>query len=370
MAMPQEYTRAVPQKRRPTLRGSVYLGSTVALFGLLILPLIIAAVAIWRFPGTITWKEFTLQVVLQSAIITGGFYIARYSSLQSTEHLHGRVILKEHDSESCCHCRQVCNGYEEVCTGTGDNRSCSSQCTGYHEECDHFRDYYWSLKTTLGDVTIEDCEPDEDDIPVLWAQAYVGEPVAMDHNYTNYLLADHESLMVHKELEHFGKNIPEYPEVYDIYKINPVLGPAPAEWQQAFREINADLGAQKQVEVTVLVTRVQDPTFAQAVEAKWLYGPKNSLTVVMGLQGDTIAWARVVTFSKVEDLKVALRDALQGKTLSDDIPGLVRQAVASQFHRTAMAPTTNICFGLPGPLRGPWYCSTFSEQRCRWALQS
>jgi hypothetical protein len=211
------------------------------------------------------------------------------------------------------------------------------QCSGYREECDHFQDYYWSLESTLGDIPVESCEPHSSQVPLAWASAYVGEPATVSHTYTNYLKADRESLFVHKELEHF--KVPELPEVYGYYRANPVLGDAavPGEWQTALREINADLGASHQVDVKVLTTRVQDPTYAQAVEARWLYGPKNSVTIVLGIEGTKITWARVVTFSKVENLKVFLRDELQGKTFEDDVPLIIRRAVSQMFRRTAMS---------------------------------
>ena len=306
------------------LRGAWCTFNGVYLLGMLFIPVVLAAFAAWRFPDTITWKEFLLQLAVQTAFITGGYYIAKYQSLSSTEHLNGRIIAKTHNSESCCHCRTVC-----------DARDKKGNCTSSHEVCDHIVDYRWDLKTSVGSINIDKCEPFAFNVPKVWAQARVGEPSSVEHSYQNYLKGDEQSLLVHKELDQF--QVPPFPEIYGFYKVNPVMGPAPANWQDAFREINADLGASKQVDVTLLVTSVQDPTYAQAVEAQWLYGPKNSLNIVIGVLDGSITWARVVTISKVEDLKIYLRDELQGKKFTDDIPGIVRIAVKERFHRTAMA---------------------------------
>lgn len=314
------------------------------LFGVLFIPVLLAAGVAFFLRWTVTWKEFLLQLGIQTLVLTGAFYLAKQRSLTDTEHLHGRITKKVHDSESCCHCREVCTMHttDRTCSSRDKNGNCTSyseteRCVAWRTECDHSRDYYWSLKTTLGTMTINDCEPDEDDVPAIWANAYVGEPVAKEHSYQNYLLADKNSLLVH-EVERFLDRVPEYPKIYGRYKVNPVVGmKAPDGWQQAFREINADLGSRRQVDVTVVMTPIQDPTFAQALEAKWLYGPKNSLNVVLGVRGGEISWARVVTFSKVESLKVYLRDELQGKRLTDDVPGIIRRAVESRFRRTAMA---------------------------------
>jgi hypothetical protein len=147
--------------------------------------------------------------------------------------------------------------------------------------------------------------------------------------------------MVHSALSKYGAQVPKFPEVYGFYKVNPVIGagvPVPEGWQEALRETNADFGAKNQVDVTVMLTGNSDPTFAQAVESKWLYGPKNSLNVIVGVKEDRAEWVRVVTFSKVEALKVRLRDDIQGKALAGlEIPNTVRNLVSANFKRTAMA---------------------------------
>lgn len=91
--------------------------------------------------------------------------------------------------------------------------------------------------------------------------------------------------------------------------------------------------------MAVLLTNHTNPTYAQEVEARWLYGPKNSLTIVMGMpDSQTIKWARIVTISRVEALKVHLRDQLEGKKVDDPaIPGIIRSTLQAEFHRTPMA---------------------------------
>lgn len=313
----------------------------MTLLGVLLFPLLIAAGAAFLLRWTVTLKEFALQVGVQTAIIAVGYLIAQHQSLSSVEHLHGRITAKLHDDEKCCHCRMVCTRKEKRCDSrdpkTNRCTSSSEVCVSEVEVCDHARDYWWALETSLGQIPIDSCEPDSSSVPSRWTAAQLGEPVTKEHSYQNYLLADKQSLLRHLDKSPYADKIPKYPEVYDTYRVDPVMGPAPVGWQKAFREINADLGSKNQVDVTVLVTTIQDPTYAQAVEAKWLYGPKNSLNIILGVKDGTITWARVVTFSKVESLKVYLRDELQGMRLSDDIPGLVREVVATRFRRTAMA---------------------------------
>lgn len=278
---------------------------------------------------TIVWKEFLLQLGLGVVFCLIGWQVAKWGALQDTEHLNGRITGKEDGTQKCCHCHTVC-----------DSRDKKGNCTSSHESCSHTRDYYWSLNTSVGSIPVENCSG-WDNPPDVWVNAQIGEPASVAHMYTNYLLADPDSLMVHSEIGHYADRVPDYPGIFSLYRVNHIIGDqaaALAALQPAMREINADLGASNQVDVTLLVTGIQDAGYAQAVEAKWLYGPKNSITVVVGLNGRTVSWARVVTFSKVEMLKVRMRDQLQGLSVDDPrFISTIRREVAHGFKRTAMA---------------------------------
>lgn len=293
----------------------------------LLIPLVISGVAFFALRATITWKEFLLQVGVSVATVAIGWQVAKWGSIQATEHLNGRILEKVEDTQSCCHCHQECASTDS-----------KGNCTSYREVCSHSYDYYWDLKTTVGTIGIEDCSGSSTP-PRVWVNAKVGEPASTTHLYSNYLLADPDSLFVHDTMGKFEKQIPEYPEIRDHYKLDHVVGPViPDGWQDAVREINADIGHSNQVDLTLVTTYSKEPTFAQALEAKWLYGPKNSLNIVMGIDGDTIRWVRVVTFSRVEMLKVRLRDQLQGLKVSDPkVLEVVRSEVSTGFRRTAMA---------------------------------
>lgn len=297
-------------------------------FIVLLIPVVIAAGAFFLLSSSINWKEFLLQLGLGVVAVAVGWQVAKWGALQSTEHLNGRITQKEDGTQHCCHCHDVCDAKDK-----------NGNCTSSHEECSHTIDYYWTLKTTVGDVPVEDCSG-WNSAPAIWTNAVVGEPASVSHGYTNYLLADPDSLMVHAQVEKWADQVPDYPEVFDKYKVNHVLGDVspPVGMQKALQEINADLGAGNQVDISVYLTAQKDPSFAQAIEAKWLYGPKNSITVVMGLSGTTIQWVRVVTFSKVEQLKVQLRDQLQGLNVSDPkVLAVLRSEIQQKFRRTAMA---------------------------------
>lgn len=299
------------------------------LLGLIVIPIIVSGGVAVALKSTISLKEAALQIAGVCLLMVGAFFIARHLALSDTEHLHGRITGKPFGSQKCCHCHSVCT-----------SRDKKGHCKTSREVCSHILDYWWSLATTLGTISIDRCEPDSDDVPEVWAYAQIGEPATLENSYTNYLKADPESLVRHDLQSPYRQAVPAYPGVYEFYKVNPVIsdGPAiPRSWQAAFREVNATVGPTNQVDVTVLLTKVQDPAYAQAVEAAWLYGPKNSMTLVLGVKDGLVSWARVVSISRIEDLKIDLRDTLQGKPLDDGLPVYVGDAVRRKFRRTAMA---------------------------------
>lgn len=303
----------------------------IHLLGLLLVPLLVGGAAFYVLRATITWKEFVAQEVVSVLLLVGGFQLAKWGALQSTEHWNGHITEKTEDSIGCCHCTTVC-----------DSRDKQGNCTSSHTECDHVFDSEWNLHVSTGDVvTVETCDgwgsaPDE------WTRAKVGEFAAVSHGYTNYLKADPDTLLRHGADEKMVGKIPSFPEIHDLYRVKKVVADgatAPRSWQGDLEKLNDEIGGKKQIDVTFLLTKQADADrYASAVEHAWLYGPKNALIVVMGTDGSEITWARVVTVSRVEELKIELRDGLPGRPLDDPkIVPFVRENVERLWHRTAMA---------------------------------
>lgn len=302
------------------------------LFGLLAMPFVVGAAAYLITKTTITWKEYLLMTVISAAMALGGYQLAKWGAMHDFENWNGRITKKDHGTQGCCHCREVC-----------DSRDKDGNCTSSHTECDHIMDYWWSADVSTGDTLTDGCNG-WDITPEWWEKAYVGEPAAVEHGYQNYLRADPDSLMT-PAAEQYMDQVPERPKVTGWYHVRRVIAHQgssvgiPTIWQKELDEMNADLGRKHQVDVLLLLTALKDPKFAEAVKAKWLYGAKNGVTVVLGVpDGQTIEWARVVTLSDVETLKIEIRDELPGKRLDDPaILPFIRKEIEMQFTRTPMA---------------------------------
>lgn len=301
----------------------------MSLFIIILIPLLVSAITFLVFKLTITWKEFLLQLGVSVLIGVSGYFTVTCSALQDTQHLNGRITNKINGTQGCCHCHDICTG-----------RDSKGNCTSTVRICAHSIDYWWSLNTSVGRIPIDNCSGSDRD-PEVWANARIGEPASVSSTYENYLKADPDSLIVHENInEQYFTRVPDYPKIYDYYKVDPVLSDGvyiPAGWQNYIREFNAEFGASHQVDLVVLLTNVSDPEYAQAVESKWLYGPKNSITVVIGVKNYIADWVRVVTISEVEELKVLLRDNIQGKSINNlEIPKIIGGLVATKFKRTPL----------------------------------
>src|SRR4051812_44241737 len=99
------------------------------------------------FQATITLKELFLQFAGVSLLLVAGYFIAEHYGMSDTEHWHGRITAKPSGSQKCCHCHDECK-----------SRDKDGTCTWTVEECTHAVDYWWALDTTLGRISVEDCE--------------------------------------------------------------------------------------------------------------------------------------------------------------------------------------------------------------------
>lgn len=299
---------------------------------LLLLPTLIALAVLYRVFPRFTTKEYILVSILGILLVSGEWLWARQNVMTDIEYWNGRVVSKDNGTQSCCHCTNVCRSTDE-----------DGNCTRWEEVCTHTRDYWWSATLSTGDVEEWGCRGSRA-TPRWWTSTHVGDPAVYPHSYTNYLKADPHSLKTpFSDLyEDMVEDFPSPPDG-DPLKIRRVLTTGEGLdalrylWQRDLEETNADLGSRYQVDAYIYATTVLDPKFADAVKSKWTYGPKNAVTLVLGLDGDKIAWVRVVSLSDLTAFRVKVRNALLGKSIRDDVVTIYAQHIAQEFERTPMA---------------------------------
>lgn len=283
----------------------------------------------------ITMMEFLVQVLVVVLLMTGGYYAARYQSTSDTELWNAQVSEKKREKVSCehsyqCHCRTYKCG--------------KSFCTHCDTCYEHFYDVSWYVYTTAGEhFSIDRVNRQGTDEPPRWTAVRIGDPTARLHSFTNYIKANPWSLLNKtEETTHYA--IPSYPlNLYDYHYVDRMVHVDPidhaTEWNRALQELNAELGVAKQVNIIVVVTK-ESEAFSHALQNAWLGGKKNDLIVVIGSKdGHAIDWARVVSWSHSEILKVEVRDGLLDIGSLDNreqIVSMLKDRVNVGFNRMEM----------------------------------
>ncbi len=241
-----------------------------------------------------------------------------------------------------CNCRQVCSG-------SGNSRSCSTVCDTCYE---HSNDWDWDVFTTVGTKTIDRVDRRGTKEPPRWTAVEIGEPAAAMQRYTNYVKAAPNSLfntqLAEEEATTKAALIPPYPRVHDYYRINRVIevggAKAPKGWNELLNLELRKLGAAKQVNVVMVFIKGQGREYVQTLERAWLGGKKNDVTIVVGTsEGDTIDWVEVFTFGKSSGngmLVVQLRDDLQALGSVDKFEegvAIITRNIKQNFSRKEMA---------------------------------
>ena len=315
------------------------------------LALLLVFPILWPFIAKVIWKneitrrEIAINLAIGVFIVTVGWFGGRYAKTADIEILNGEVTGKHSEDVSCkhtyeCNCRQVCS------TDRKGNRSCSQSCDTCHE---HPFDREWHVGTNLGDYEIDTVDRQGLTTPRAYANAYIGQPVARSHLFTNYVKASPESLfntLAEKSaFERFKDALPAYPShVYDYFSINRILvsgttGPDVAQWNGKLAEMLKSVGPAKQANVIVVFTGSTDPQYAAALRSAWLGGKKNDVIVVIGApKYPAIAWARVISWTDNATFKVQLADDIENLPAAtpDAVLAVVKADITQGFVRKHM----------------------------------
>jgi hypothetical protein len=278
---------------------------------LLIVPLLLSITALIIFKGRITIVEFLCQVGILMVFVGACLGIAYWSKTSDTELLNGQITGLGRVEVSCshsyqCHCHQVCSG-------SGNNRSCSEECDTCYE---HSYDVDWRVYSNIGQ-SINIGREDRQGLiePKRWDKAFAGEPFTITHSYENYIMANPDSVLTGGKgnVEFWKKLIPEYPGTFDYYKSNHFINMGVPNidfntWNWLVNEANKTLGPKKQVNLLVIVVPTDSSAYVQALKTAWIGGKKNDAIIVIGSKdGHNIAFVEVVSWAVHADFRDNLR---------------------------------------------------------------
>lgn len=312
------------------------------LLTMLLIPTMVAF-GFMLFGGSkVTLKEFLVQMGTQLLLIS---IVALGISCQNTsdvEILNGRVTGKTRERVHCrhsypCRCRQICGG-------SGKDISCYTHCGTCYS---HSYDIDWNVQTSFNrEISIDTVDRQGLIEPPRWTKVIIGEPVSMRHSYKNYIKASPDTLFRHQGLtEKYAKKLPTYPSnVYDYYRLDRLVQldiklPDVKEWNSGLSELNAELGAAKQVNIVLVVTKDMPQDYFYALEQHWIGGKKNDVILVVSVdEALKLQWVNVMAWTDNKMFQVALRDQVMsiGNLDRPKILEATKNAVASFYVRKPM----------------------------------
>lgn len=314
------------------------------LYLLISLPVLIGVigwlVSKYHHGGVFHWKELAVQAGVGILLAGIGFSAAMCHRTSDTEIWNGRIAKKWKGTSGCCHSYQ-CNPHPCNCDDKGNCSTCWDTCY------EHAADDAYYAETTNAEIAYGmKCVRPGSRAPARWSAIKVGEPTAIEHPYTNYLKGNPDSVLRRQGVKKAYEGLlPDYPRVRDHYRVTRALGmgvalPDADRLDAALDELNADLGARKQVNVILVVVRTGDRGYLHALEEHWLGGKKNDAVVIIGAPDfPRIAWAGVMSWSDAEEMKIMVRDRIEALDAfdGDAVIGILREEIGSKFVRKPMS---------------------------------
>lgn len=309
------------------------------ILALLALPTIWIIASKFIFKYEISFKEILIQFGITLVFVIGAYEISRASLTSDTEILNGTVMSKYKEQVSCEH------SYDCNCTTDDKGHTTCSTCY------EHFADYDWNVGTNVGTIEIDRVNRQGTEEPPRWTSVNIGEAASVEKHFKNYIKGAPRSIFNQNDIKldaKFKSMIPQYPHVYDYYRINRVISIGvplvnPSILNDKLSEILKVLGPSKQANITFVFVKTDDQSYRYVLERAWLGGKKNDIIVVIGVvQYPNISWVDVITLGKNANnnmLQVKLRDdllALQTVDNYDSIIGIVNTDVKSNFNRKHM----------------------------------
>jgi hypothetical protein len=311
---------------------------------LMILPLLIAFSCLFLFKKKVTWQEFAGIIGIPAVFVLIGLCCAYWARTTDIEVWNGSVTNKQRNEVSCRH-SYPCNCHED-CSGSGKDQSCTTVCDTCYE---HSYDVDWDIYASTGEsLSIDTVDRQGLVMPPRWGHAYIGEPYASSHSYTNYILANPESVLLGSkgDMEKYKALIPEYPsKIYDYYRQDPFINMGvpnvqPLLWTWLVRDMNAKIGPMKQVNVVVILVKTDNRDYMLALKDAWVGGKKNDVVVVIGsLDGHKIEFADVMSWTPASSFKVNLKNRIQDIGTLDErdmIVGGIKELTLKDFQRMHM----------------------------------
>lgn len=301
------------------------------------IPFLTALVLAVFFHHRTKWWEFSIPFAI-SLLLVGLFKLgAEHIGTKDHETWNGWVLESRYYEDWNEYIHQTCS--YQTCSGTGQNQ----YCTTHYYDCSYVRYHskYWTVedsndythrvsektyhsfvrrflplgaKPTFVDMRRHYHTNDGDMYKVAWPKTpQTVEPVNTSHIYENRIQASRSVFNYPRISDEEAKTskLFAYPQI-ELFGYPSILGdcgPRTSAANESLRYHNAMLGKKKELRMWLLCFRGEPLQTAHQQEAYWVGGNKNEFVLVVGLVDEyDIQWAHPFSWTKREDVKIAIRD--------------------------------------------------------------
>ena len=132
-----------------------------------------------------------------------------------------------------------------------------------------------------------------------------------EHSYENKVQATKTVLDFQKvtidDIHKYG--LFEYPEIYDNYKQNHIIGFSDDSAEKNMQILNAELGPKKELKTFIIIFKNKTKQSGIMQEAYWKGGNKNEFVLTIGIDSNNnIKWVHPFTWAEKSIVKIQARD--------------------------------------------------------------
>ncbi len=287
-----------------------------------------------------------LGTVLAIGLMMCLAYGSLYTSMYDHQILNGKVLEKYKDVETCTQ-NSSCKHYvtRKRCKTTKDSSGNRHESCTTYKVFDYPYEVDWIVKTSVDTHTIERENRQGTLTPERWKIVKIGEPASTSSGYINYLLGNKDSLFFEQNFEkkyspEYRKTLPDYPEVYDYYRVNHVInltGTDVSSYNDYIDSVLSTVGESKQLNIVLVLYPGNDATLPEALTSKWRGGKKNDVIMFAGLDSTgTVSKFSSTSFGKGmnnEVLHSTLRMNALTEKMSIELVKVLVQEIEKDFKR-------------------------------------
>lgn len=293
----------------------------------LVIPIFAIVICLIFFTKKMAPWEYALLFFVPLLTIFAGKQASVMSQVQDTEYWNSYVTKATYYEYWNEYIHKTCS--EQIRTGT-DSKGNATYTTRYYD-CSYVESHppYWEIKDNMGQImhvpasyygqlckqwgnqTFIDMHRSYHTVDGnAYATSFTGKfedifPICESHTYENRIQCS-KSVFNFQEVDSITQKkyqLFKYPKD-ETFTYNPILGYSDPKASLKLQRFNAQYGATKKLHMLLLVYKDQPIDAAIMQENYWKGGNKNEFILCVGLYGNRIDWARVISWTDVEDLKI------------------------------------------------------------------